>query len=304
MGIFEKFKLGLSKSSKNLSSGLNDLIFKKKVDENKLNELEDFLIQSDVGVEVASELKKKFSDTKIDPKNDNKNQIFQIFSDHILEILKPLEKNLEDLNKNKPCVILIAGVNGVGKTTTIGKLGKILGQNNKKVVLGAADTFRAAAVSQLEVWAKKINADVIKSQEGADPASVAYKAFEHGKNNNFEYVLIDTAGRLQNKKNLMDEFKKIVKVLKKIDQNAPHETFLIIDATTGQSAISQVEEFMKITPITGIIMTKLDGTAKGGILLAIGRKFKLPIVALGMGEKEDDLQKFNSEYFSNALMHS
>ena len=200
MGIFEKFKLGLSKSSKNLSSGLNDLIFKKKVDENKLNELEDFLIQSDVGVEVASELKKKFSDTKIDPKNDNKNQIFKIFSNHVLEILKPLEKNLEDLNKNKPCVILIDGVNGVGKTTTIGKLAKILGQNNKKVVLGAADTFRAAAVSQLEVWAKKINADVIKSQEGADPASVAYKAFEHAKNNNFEYVLIDTAGRLQNKK--------------------------------------------------------------------------------------------------------
>ena len=302
MGIFEKFKLGLSKSSKNLSSGLNDLIFKKKVDENKLNELEDFLIQSDVGVEVASELKKKFSDTKIDPKNDNKNQIFQIFSDHILEILKPLEKNLEDLNKNKPCVILIAGVNGVGKTTTIGKLGKILGQNNKKVVLGAADTFRAAAVNQLEIWAKRINADVIKSEEGADPASVAYKAFEHAKNNNFEYVLIDTAGRLQNKKNLMDEFKKIVKVLKKIDENAPHETFLILDATTGQSAINQVEEFKKITPITGIIMTKLDGTAKGGILLAIGRKFKLPIVALGMGEKEDDLYIFDSEHYSNALM--
>ena len=302
MGIFEKFKLGLSKSSKNLSSGLNDLIFKKKVDENKLNELEDFIIQSDVGVEVASELKKKFSDTKIDPKNDSKNQIFKIFSNHVLEILKPLEKNLEDLNKNKPCVILIAGVNGVGKATTIGKLGKILAQIIKKDVLGAADTFRAAAVSQLEVWAKKINADVIKSQEGADPASVAYKAFEHAKNNNFEYVLIDTAGRLQNKKNLMDEFKKIVKVLKKIDENAPHETFLILDATTGQSAINQVEEFKKITPITGIIMTKLEGTAKGGILLAIGRKFKLPIVALGMGEKEDDLYMFDSEHYSNALM--
>ena len=302
MSIFNKFKLGLSKSSKNLSSGLNDLIFKKKIDDNMLNELEDFLIQSDVGVESAKELREKFANTKVNPKTVKKDEIFKIFSNYVSEILKPLEKNLENINKNKPSVILIAGVNGVGKTTTIGKLGKILGQNNKKIVLGAADTFRAAAVSQLEVWAKRINADIIKSDEGADPASVAYKALDHAKKNNFDYLLIDTAGRLQNKKNLMDEFKKITKVLKKIDSNAPHETFLILDATTGQSAISQVEEFKKISPITGIIMTKLDGTAKGGILLAIGKKFKLPIIALGMGEKEDDLQTFNSEYFSNALM--
>ena len=302
MSIFDKFKLGLSKSSKNLSSGLNDLIFKKKIDENMLNELEDFLIQSDVGVESAKELREKFANTKVNSSTNGKDEIFKIFSNYVSEILKPLEKNLENINKNKPSVILIAGVNGVGKTTTIGKLGKILGQNNKKIVLGAADTFRAAAVSQLEVWAKRINADIIKSDEGADPASVAYKALDHAKKNNFDYLLIDTAGRLQNKKNLMDEFKKITKVLKKIDSNAPHETFLILDATTGQSAISQVEEFKKISPITGIIMTKLDGTAKGGILLAIGKKFKLPIIALGMGEKEDDLQTFNSEYFSNALM--
>jgi len=302
MSIFDKFKLGLSKSSKNLSSGLNDLIFKKKIDENMLNELEDFLIQSDVGVESAKELREKFANTKVNLKTVGKDEIFKIFSNYVSEILKPLEKNLENINKNKPSVILIAGVNGVGKTTTIGKLGKILGQNNKKIVLGAADTFRAAAVSQLEVWAKRINADIIKSDEGADPASVAYKALDHAKKNNFDYLLIDTAGRLQNKKNLMDEFKKITKVLKKIDANTPHETFLILDATTGQSAINQVEEFKKISPITGIIMTKLDGTAKGGILLAIGRKFKLPIIALGMGEKEDDLQTFNSEYFSNALM--
>ena len=181
-------------------------------------------------------------------------------------------------------------------------MGKILGQNNKKIVLGAADTFRAAAVDQLDVWAKRISADIIKSDEGADPASVAYKALEYAKNNNFDYLLIDTAGRLQNKKNLMDEFKKITKVVKKIDSNAPHETFLILDATTGQSALNQVEEFKKITPITGIIMTKLDGTAKGGILLAIGKKFKLPIVALGMGEKEDDLYMFNARHYSNALM--
>jgi len=303
MSIFDKFKLGLSKSSKGISSGLNDLILKRKIDEKMLNELEDFLIQSDVGVESAKELREKFANTKINPKNTDRSEIFKIFSNYASEILKPLEKNLEDIEKNKPSVILIAGVNGVGKTTTIGKLSKILGNNNKKIVFGAADTFRAAAVSQLEVWAKKTNADIIKSDEGSDPASVAYKALDYGKKNNFDYLLIDTAGRLQNKKNLMDEFVKITKVLKKIDSSAPHETFLVLDATTGQSAINQVEEFKKITPITGIIMTKLDGTAKGGILLAVGRKFKLPIVAVGMGEKEDDLQKFNSEYFSNALMH-
>ncbi len=302
MGIFNKFKLGLSKSSKSLSSGINELIFKKKIDENILNELEDFLIQSDVGVQSAKELRKKFAESKVEPKNSGKDAIFKIFSNYVSEILKPLERNLENINKNKPSVILIAGVNGVGKTTTIGKLGKILIQNNKKIVLGAADTFRAAAVSQLEVWAKRINADIIKSEEGADPASVAYKALDHAKKNNFDYLLIDTAGRLQNKKNLMDEFKKITKVIKKIDSNAPHETFLILDATTGQSAINQVEEFKKITPITGIIMTKLDGTAKGGILLAIGRKFKLPIIALGMGEKEEDLQIFNAQHYSNAMM--
>ena len=303
MGIFDKFKLGLTKSSKSLSSGLNDLIFKKKIDQNTLDELEDFLIQSDVGVESAKELREKFNDAKIDPNKSEKNEIFKIFKKYISEILKPLEKKIESIDNNKPSVILIAGVNGVGKTTTIGKLGKILSQNKKKVAFGAADTFRAAAVTQLEVWAKKINAEIIKSEEGADPASVAYKALEQTKKNNFDYLIIDTAGRLQNKKNLMDEFKKITKVLKKIDSSAPQETFLILDATTGQSAINQVEEFRKITPITGIIMTKLDGTAKGGILLAIGRKFKIPIIALGMGEKEDDLQIFNSDYFSNALMH-
>tara|TARA_B100001245_G_scaffold225139_1_gene199534 strand:- start:93 stop:1007 length:915 start_codon:yes stop_codon:yes gene_type:complete len=302
MNIFNKFKLGLAKSSNNLSTGLSDLIFKKKIDDNTLNKLEDFLIQSDVGVESAKELKEKFSSVKIDPKYTDQKQIFKIFANYAYEILKPLEKNFEDIKRGKPSVILIAGVNGVGKTTTIGKLGKILGQNNKKIVLGAADTFRAAAVNQLEVWAKKINADIIKSEIESDPASVAYKSLDYAIKNNFDYLIIDTAGRLQNKKNLMEEFKKITKVVKKIDPDAPQETFLILDATTGQSAINQVEEFKKITKITGIIMTKLDGTAKGGILLAIGKKFEIPILALGMGEQEDDLHKFNSRYFSDALM--
>ena len=302
MSIFKKFKMGLSKSSNSLSSGLNNLIFKKKIDKDLLNELEDFLIQCDVGVESAKVLREKFSSIKIDPKTSGKEEIFKTFSKYISEILKPLEKNLDSLNKNKPSVILIAGVNGVGKTTTIGKLGKILSASNKKVIFAAADTFRAGAVSQLEFWANKINADIIKSDEGADPASVAYKAFDHAKKNNFDYLIIDTAGRLQNKKNLMDEFKKITNVLKKIDSNAPHETFLILDATTGQSAISQVDEFQKVSQITGLIMTKLDGTAKGGILLAVGKKFNLPIIALGMGEKEDDLEIFNAKHYADAMM--
>ena len=302
VNIFNKFRLGLAKSSKNFSTGLSDLIFKKKIDENTLNELEEFLIQSDVGVEAAKELKEKFSDVKIDPKKNDQKQIFKIFADYAYEILKPLEKKFENIKKGKPSVILVAGVNGVGKTTTIGKLGKILGQDGKKIVFAAADTFRAAAVSQLEVWAKRINASIIKSEIGSDPASVAYKSLDYAIKNNFDYLIVDTAGRLQNKKNLMEEFKKITKVLKKIDPEAPQETFLILDATTGQSAINQVEEFKKITKITGIIMTKLDGTAKGGILLAIGKKFETPILALGMGEKEDDLHKFNSRYFSDALM--
>jgi len=204
MDIFDKFKLGLSKSSKSLSTGLSDLIFKRKIDEHMLDELEDFLIQSDVGVESAKELRDKFANIKINPKTSEKNEIFKIFSNYVSETLKPLEKNFEKINNNTTNVILIAGVNGVGKTTTIGKLGKILRQNNKKIVFGAADTFRAAAVSQLEAWAKKIDVNIIKSDEGADPASVAYKALEYSKKNNFDYLIIDTAGRLQNKKNLMD----------------------------------------------------------------------------------------------------
>ena len=298
MNIFNKFKIGLGKSSKNLSIGLNNLIFKKKINDKTLDRLEDFLIESDVGVEVAAELREKFSNTKV----ESKSEIFKILTDYIIEILKPLEKNLNNLNKHKPSVILVAGVNGVGKTTTIGKLGKILGKGNKKVVFGAADTFRAGAVSQLEVWAKKINAQIIKSDEGADPASVAYKAFDYAKKNNSDYLIIDTAGRLQNKKNLMDEFKKIINVLKKIDIKSPHEIFLILDATTGQSAINQVEEFKKISQISGIIMTKLDGTAKGGILLALAKKYKLPMVALGLGEKEDDLQVFDAKKFAEAFI--
>ena len=203
--------------------------------------------------------------------------------------------------KEKINATLVSGVNGVGKTTTIGKIGKILKANGNKVMFAASDTFRAAAIEQLDSWAKKIDVAITKSVQNSDPASVTFKAIEEAIKNDFDQVLIDTAGRLQNKKNLMEEYKKIANVTKKIDPDAPHDVILVLDATSGQNVINQVEEFNKIIPITGIIMTKLDGTAKGGILLAVAKKYKLPIIALGLGEKEDDLQIFSAEKFADAF---
>ena len=218
--------------------------------------------------------------------------------------MKPLENNSFFEEKEKLNVTLISGVNGVGKTTSIGKIGKILKSNGNKVIFAASDTFRAAAIEQLENWAEKVDIQITKSTQGSDPASVAYKAIEEALTNNFNQVLVDTAGRLQNKKNLMEEYKKIANVVKKIEPNAPHDVILVLDATSGQNVINQVEEFNKIIPITGIVMTKLDGTAKGGILLALAKKYKLPIIALGLGEKEDDLQVFKAEQFAEAFIQS
>ena len=195
-------------------------------------------------------------------------------------------------------------MNGAGKTTTIGKIGKILKDNDNKVAFAACDTFRAAAIEQLEEWSKRIGVEIIKSSPGSDPASVAYKAVEQAKSKNVNKTLLDTAGRLQNKKNLMEEYKKIANVTKKIISDSPHEVILVLDATSGQNIINQVDEFNKIIPITGIIMTKLDGTAKGGILIAIAQKFRLPIIALGLGEKIDDLQIFDSSKFADAFLET
>ena len=303
MGIFEKFKIGLNKSASSFSDGIKNLVIKKKIDEETLNKIEEFLIMSDVGVDVASEIRKIISEKKILPNQDSIMQVNQILLNYIEKLMNPLEKEILNNENVGTKVFLIAGVNGVGKTTTIGKLGKILKKNNKKIIFAATDTFRAAAIEQLENWSKKIDVKIIKSETGSDPASVAFKALEFAIKNNFDYVLIDTAGRLQNKKNLMEEYKKISNVTKKIDPNSPHEVLLILDATTGQNALIQVEEFQKIAPITGIIMTKLDGTAKGGILIALAKKFNLPIIALGLGEKEDDLQIFNSKDFAKALIN-
>ena len=301
MGIFDKFKEGFQKSASALSSGIKEIIVKKKIDDENLNKIEEFLIKSDVGIEAASEIKQIISTKKIDPSKDLSLEINLILKDYIISLMKPLENKSFFTKKDKLNATLISGVNGVGKTTTIGKIGKILKSNGNKVMFAASDTFRAAAIEQLENWGNKIDVQVIKSSQGSDPASVAYKAIEEALKNNFDQVLIDTAGRLQNKKNLMEEYKKIANVTKKIDAEAPHDVVLVLDATSGQNIINQVEEFNKIIPITGIIMTKLDGTAKGGILLALAKKYKLPIIALGLGEKEDDLQIFEAEKFADAF---
>jgi fused signal recognition particle receptor len=301
MGIFDKFKSGFKKSASAFTSGLRDIVVKKEIDDKTLDRIEEYLIQSDVGIVAASEIKEIISDSKIDPSKDITDEITIILKEYIVSLMKPLENTSFFQKKEKINATLVSGVNGVGKTTTIGKISKILKANGNKVMLAASDTFRAAAIEQLENWANKVEVEITKSSQGADPASVAYKAIEEAIANNFNQVLIDTAGRLQNKKNLMEEYKKIANVTKKIDPEAPHDVILVLDATSGQNVINQVEEFNKIIPITGLIMTKLDGTAKGGILLAVAKKYKLPIIALGLGEKEDDLQIFEAEKFADAF---
>jgi len=301
MGIFDKFKFGFKKTASAFTSGLKDIIVKKEIDDKTLNQIEEYLIQSDVGLTAAAEIKQIIAQEKIDPKNDIINEVSLILKDYITTLMKPLENEIFFNKKEKLNVVLVSGVNGVGKTTTIGKIGKILKSNGNKVMFSACDTFRAAAIEQLESWANKIDVQITKSSQGSDPASVAYKAIEEAIKSDFNHILIDTAGRLQNKKNLMEEYKKIANVTKKIDPDAPHDVILVLDATSGQNVINQVEEFNKIIPITGLVMTKLDGTAKGGILLALAKKYRLPIIALGLGEKEDDLQIFNAEKFAEAF---
>ena len=301
MSLFDKFKIGFKKSADALSSGLKEIIIKKEIDDENLNKIEDFLISSDVGVDAANEIKDIISQKKIDPNKAVIDEVNDLLKGYIINLMQPLERKKFFNSRDKLNIILVSGVNGVGKTTSIGKIGKRFRENNRKVLFSACDTFRAAAIDQLEQWANKINVGIIKSDPGSDPASVAFKSLEAAKKDNYNQVIIDTAGRLQNKKNLMEEYKKIAKVIKKFDDSAPHEVLLVIDATSGQNVINQVEEFNKIIPLTGLIMTKLDGTAKGGILIATARKFKIPIIALGLGEKEDDLEIFDSESFASAF---
>lgn len=299
MEFFEKLGLGLKKSSAKISNGLNDIFGKKKLDSATLDELEELLITTDIGIKSSMEIIHKFSSVKQN-KEIEKNEILHLLAENIEPILKPCEK--EFILTGKPCVILMVGVNGAGKTTTIGKLTAKFKKQGKKVSVIAGDTFRAAAVEQLSVWAEKSNVRIFSGKEGADSAGVCYDGLNQAIKNGDDVVFIDTAGRLQNKSGLMDELKKIVRVIKKIMPEAPHYILITIDATTGQNALAQVQTFREIIGVNGLIVTKLDGTAKGGILVAIAKETNLPIYFIGVGEKIEDFDQFKAEDFTKNLL--
>ena len=299
MGWIGKLKQGLKKTSSSISQNISQIFTHRKLDNEALESLEELLITSDMGVEIANEIIEELSREKFD-KQVTDLEIKEFLSTKIAEILEPVAKPLEV--KGNPHVILVCGVNGNGKTTTIGKLAHRFKKEGKKVVLGACDTFRAAAVEQLEVWADRAECVIVKGEPQSDPASVAYKAFSKAKEDGADVCIIDTAGRLHNKSGLMEELAKCKRVLKKIEQDAPHDILLVLDATTGQNALRQVETFQEIIGITGLIITKLDGSAKAGIVPAIARKFKIPVHAIGVGEGIDELNEFSPSDFSKLLV--
>ncbi|MDX2082884.1 MAG: signal recognition particle-docking protein FtsY [Rickettsiales bacterium] len=304
-GFFSKTKIDkeFNKLSK-ISLAVSQIFSHKKIAEEIIDELEESLILADFGVETAKKIIAVFKEKKFH-KNITLEEVKVFLSAEIEKILLPCQKVLKLNIEQKPQVIIFNGVNGAGKTTTIGKIAFNLKSQNKKVLIAACDTFRAAASQQLEVWAKRADCEIILPiKEAEDPAAVAYRAFDFAVKNNFDVLLIDTAGRLQNKQNLMDELKKINSVLKKIDPSAPHQNLLILDATIGQNAKAQLEVFDQIVGITGLIITKLDGSAKGGIVVALADKFKKPIYAVGLGEKIEDLQEFDAVQFAKNLVES
>lgn len=299
MSWFQRLKDGLKKSSTKISEGITTLVTHKKLDDKTLAELEELLITSDVGVSVSQELVQNLSKQKYN-QDITPEEIRAIFAGEIETIIKPTAIPLEPKG-NKPFVVLVLGVNGSGKTTTIGKLAKQWKDRGYQVSLVAGDTFRAAATEQLEVWAERANVPLEKAPT-KDAAGLAFDALEKAKARGDDIVLIDTAGRLHNKAALMDELKKIKRVIQKVDPTAPHATLLVLDATTGQNALTQVEIFQEAVDVSGLIITKLDGTAKGGVLVAISQKFKLPIHAIGVGESIEDLHTFSSKDFADNLM--
>jgi fused signal recognition particle receptor len=298
-GWLSRLTQGLSKSSKSITTSITSIFTKRKLDATTLEELEDVLIQADLGVAVSERIIKAVSAGRYD-KEIEPEEVKRILAEEIAKVLKPVEVAF-NFGSEKPFVILVVGVNGAGKTTTIGKLGSIASQEGFKVMFAACDTFRAAAIEQLTIWGERIGAKTISRPTGADSSGLAFDAMQTAKENGTDILFIDTAGRLQNKAYLMDELDKIVRVIKKQDEAAPHAVLLVLDATTGQNAISQADIFTKVAGVTGLIMTKLDGTARGGILVAIADKFKIPIHAIGVGETIDDLQPFDADSFARAI---
>ena len=301
---FKKLKSGLSKSASKVDNAISSITGKKTVDKEELDNIEDHLILADLGVEVASRITKRIKEQKFElneKKEITKLDISETLASEIEKILLPCESNIFDKFKSKPHVILLAGVNGSGKTTTAGKIAEKFRLDNKTVVLAAADTFRAAAVAQLVTWADRTGAKIVSGLDGGDSAAVAYKAVEKAKNENIDIVIIDTAGRLQNKKDLMEELTKTCRVVSKLDTDAPHQKIVVLDGTVGQNAHSQLKIFNDSIGLTGMIITKLDGSAKGGVVVSLAEKFKIPIHAVGVGEGLDDLQDFKAVSFSRAL---
>ena len=301
MGFFDKLKTGLNKTKTSFDEKINNVFSNfRKVNEDFLDELEEVLIMSDIGmntsIKIISNLRERIKKEKIQDEEDVK----QALREEMQKILDITDISLK-LN-TKPSVILVVGVNGVGKTTSIGKMANRLAKDGKKVVVAAADTFRAAAVEQLEIWAKRAGADIVKREEGVDPASVVFDAIKKTKENGADILIVDTAGRLHNKKYLMDELNKIQKVINKEMPDSDKEVLLVIDGTTGQNAIQQVKAFKQEADITGIVLTKLDGTAKGGVVIGIVEENQIPVKFIGVGEQIDDMEIFNSEDFVKAII--
>ena len=302
---FKKLKSGLSKSASKVEGAIASITGKKTVDQETLDNIEDQLILADLGIEVAARITKKIKDQKFeikDKKEINKLDISTTLASEIEQILSPCEKNLYEDIISSPHVLFLAGVNGSGKTTTAGKIAEQFRLQNKSVILAASDTFRAAAVEQLKTWGNRVGAEVVFGADGGDSAAVAYKAFQLAKDKGVDIVIIDTAGRLQNKKDLMEELTKTCRVLSKLDPDAPHQKVVVLDGTVGQNAHSQLKSFDEAIGLTGMIITKLDGSAKGGVVVSLAEKFKIPIHAVGVGEGLDDLQSFEALSFSKALV--
>ena len=301
MGFFDKLKTGLNKTKQSINEKINDVFSNfRKVDEKFLEDLEEILIMSDIGIETSTQIIDKLRERMKKEKIEDEEEVKRVLREEMQEILEVTDKDLH-LN-TKPSIILVIGVNGVGKTTSIGKIANRLSKDGKKVVVAAADTFRAAAVEQLEIWAKRAGAGIVKREEGVDPASVVYDAMKKVKEENADVLIVDTAGRLHNKKYLMDELNKIQKVINKEMPEADKEVLLVIDGTTGQNAISQVKAFKQEADITGLVLTKLDGTAKGGAVIGIVEENKIPVKFIGVGEQIDDMEVFNAEDFVKAII--